>query len=244
MENIDTPFDDNTAAPASIEMTDAAGNAPAENPPLSEPHCAAPDQSLASSGEATLSESVPATTPNETSEAVADSVPETLPSAGPLDAAPTGGVLPANETDSTLFPSKAASDEARRVKRGASQIASVHEMLGMPAALLPIYPRSKVPALRRWQRLSTDYLDLPEFIGMFGVPDRGVGVLLGAKSQGLVALDFDDMDALDAFVQLDLELRQTLTTQGSRGATLWLVMTGAYPLCSASDHRRGDCEPL
>jgi hypothetical protein len=55
------------------------------------------------------------------------------------------------------------------------------------------------------------------------------GILLGAPSDDLCALDFDTDAALEAFIELNPAFETTLRTRGGRGAQLWAYLKGDRP---------------
>jgi hypothetical protein len=55
------------------------------------------------------------------------------------------------------------------------------------------------------------------------------GILLGAPSGDLCAIDLDTEVALEAFEELIPAFRDTWTTRGARGAQLWAYIDGAHP---------------
>ena len=60
--------------------------------------------------------------------------------------------------------------------------------------------------------------------------ERGnIGVVLGNKSGGLVALDVDDDNLVGPLLAANPSLRDTLQTHGARGRVFWLRMAGDYP---------------
>ncbi len=56
-----------------------------------------------------------------------------------------------------------------------------------------------------------------------------IGVLLGAASGGLGAIDIDDDDEVQPFLALNPRLTSTLRTKGARGAQIWVRLIGEYP---------------
>ncbi len=56
-----------------------------------------------------------------------------------------------------------------------------------------------------------------------------IGVVLGAKSGNLIALDVDDDSLVESYLTLNPFLNDTLQTHGARGRVFWLRMTGDYP---------------
>ena len=91
----------------------------------------------------------------------------------------------------------------------------LREVLGDRAVLLPIPSGSKAPARKGWQQTTAaDTLD-PKYRAWLATGN--IGVLLGAPSGGLCAIDVDSDGELDGFLQLNPALQGTLVTKGSSG---------------------------
>lgn len=65
------------------------------------------------------------------------------------------------------------------------------------------------------------------------------GVLLGAPSEDLCAIDFDCDAALNAFLEINPTYQTALRTRGSTGAQLWAYITGERPhkVCALKVHQ-------
>ena len=101
-------------------------------------------------------------------------------------------------------------------------------LLGVPAVLLPIRKGTKAPTRRKWQMTTFADSQTPAYQRSLAKAPA-IGVLLGKPSQNLCSIDFDDDAALDAFLELNPSLKETLRTRGRRGANLWLIVQGSLP---------------
>jgi hypothetical protein len=65
------------------------------------------------------------------------------------------------------------------------------------------------------------------------------GVLLGAPSEDLCPIDFDNDAALEAFLTINPTYQTTLRTHGAAGAQLWAYITGERPrkVCALKVHK-------
>jgi len=95
-----------------------------------------------------------------------------------------------------------------------------------PAVLIPIPTGEKGPKIPGWQKLT-----LPEMTATYLARLEGgnIGVLLGAASEGLVSIDADSDDFLEAFLVANPGLRESLITNGARGGNVWLRVRGTFP---------------
>src|ERR1700730_9358579 len=97
------------------------------------------------------------------------------------------------------------------------------------AVLLPIHARSKGP-IYRWPKICFAQSKRPRY--QRWLKDRAnTGVMRGRPSGGLCAIDVDDDQLLQAFVNLNPDLGATLCSKGARGGQFWLQMEGDYPHC-------------
>jgi hypothetical protein len=85
--------------------------------------------------------------------------------------------------------------------------------------LLPLKPKSKIPALRSWTRYQTERPPVATLRKWFaGSTRKNMGVVLGPVSDGLICRDFDRMDAFDrwaaAYPQAAATLPQSETSRG------------------------------
>lgn len=85
--------------------------------------------------------------------------------------------------------------------------------------LLPLKPKSKIPALRSWTRYQTERPPVAIVRKWFaGSTRKNMGVVLGPVSDGLICRDFDRMDAFNrwaaAYPQAAATLPQSETSRG------------------------------
>ncbi|GAG12678.1 unnamed protein product, partial [marine sediment metagenome] len=80
-------------------------------------------------------------------------------------------------------------------------------------SLIPIQPRTKVPACPSWKPYQTERADEAKLHHWFGSNgDQGVAVICGEVSGGLVVRDFDQMAAYERWAAEYPELAETLPT--------------------------------
>jgi phage/plasmid-associated DNA primase len=101
-------------------------------------------------------------------------------------------------------------------------------LLGDKACLVPCGRGSKVP-LQSYRDRPTDSFFTPAWLSIFEVENANVAVLLGERSDNLVAIDFDDESRGYQFDAANPDLVGTLRTTGARGWQLWLRLHGPYP---------------
>ena len=113
------------------------------------------------------------------------------------------------------------------------------ELLRVNAVLLPIRKGSKAPMLKKWQSITFEDTQHPDYQRKLDT-HRNRGVSLGKASQNLCSIDFDDDEALTKFLELNPSLRDTLRTTGKRGANIWIILTGDYPKSQRLKNLAGD----
>jgi hypothetical protein len=102
-------------------------------------------------------------------------------------------------------------------------LSSLQTMIG-PATFIAC--NGKKPIRKQWQNLRPEDMTGAYLQSLCG---NNVGVSLGAASNGLVTVDFDDDAAAKAFVELNSALRRTFRTRGRRGYNFWLRVRGELP---------------
>ena len=114
-------------------------------------------------------------------------------------------------------------------------VESIRTQLAGPAVLLPIPSGEKGPCIPGWQHRTLADMQRPEYLASLN-HGGNVGVLLGAASSGLCALDFDtDADA-NTFLAANQKLGGSFRTRGARGCQVWVRMCGGYPpSCNIKD---------
>lgn len=118
-----------------------------------------------------------------------------------------------------------------------SPVGRVRARLGDDVVLLAITTRKKNPTLTGWQKVQRASMDDPAYLDSLN-HGGNIGVLLGAASGGLCALDFDtDADA-DAFLAANPELTVSFRTRGKRGCQIWIRAQGVFP--ASGDAKDGE----
>src|SRR5215467_8041130 len=100
-----------------------------------------------------------------------------------------------------------------------NRVSRLGELLG-PAVLLP-WPSGSKGDFRRWKHLKlTDMNDSRHLAKLERAGN--IGVALGQVSNGLVTVDLDQNSYVDAFLQANPLLENTLRTRASRGCNIWM----------------------
>lgn len=105
----------------------------------------------------------------------------------------------------------------------ADQIKKLYDLLGAETVLLHSKKGTKFPVQKGWQSIQFADTQTDEYQSQLA--KGNVGVLLGAASGGLCAIDIDDDELMEEFFDLNPGLRQTLITRGSRGVQVWVRCT-------------------
>lgn len=100
------------------------------------------------------------------------------------------------------------------------------DLLGHDVLLLHCKSGTKRP-VGKWKELTVDVMADPAYLARLQMGN--IGVALGQRSGGLCSLDIDSDDEFGAFVKLNDEICQTLSTRGARGGNLWWRLQDAYP---------------
>ena len=117
------------------------------------------------------------------------------------------------------------SSESTRTPCYFRNAAHICEVLGDDVLLLP-WPRGSKGTRKKWGHLTIADMT-PDYIAKL---DRGnIGVVLGAKSGHLVAIDVDEDSLVERYLALNPWMRKTLQTHGKRGRVIWLRMQGEHP---------------
>jgi hypothetical protein len=106
---------------------------------------------------------------------------------------------------------------------------NVHELrdlLGHDVLLLH-WPLGSKGTRKKWGHLTIESMHDPDYLEKLSTGN--VGVALGAKSNGLCAVDIDRDELVEPFLASNPRLSGTLQTHGSRGRVFWLRMLGDYP---------------
>ena len=79
---------------------------------------------------------------------------------------------------------------------------------------------------KKWGYLTIDHMTKPY---LDKLKDGNIGVALGEKSGGLCAIDIDQDDLVQPFLDSNPCLKATLQTHGARGRVFWVRFNGNYP---------------
>jgi P4 family phage/plasmid primase-like protien len=103
----------------------------------------------------------------------------------------------------------------------------LRELLGCKVILIPIPRGQKGPMIKGWQNIKLPQTEGADY--QRALAQGNIGVLLGAPSEGLCAIDIDADGELEGFLALNPVLRETLITKGARGAQVWFEVEGNCP---------------
>jgi hypothetical protein len=123
------------------------------------------------------------------------------------------------------------------VNQGAKLAENITRHIG-PVVLIPIPKGQKGPKLLEWQKLTLADIT-PDYLA--GLAGGNVGVSLGTASGGLVTIDADSDEFLEAFLATNTHLQGTLITKGARGGNVWVRIKGDFP--KAGKLKTADSEP-
>ncbi len=130
-------------------------------------------------------------------------------------------------------PGEAPPHESKNYK----DIDDLRQLLGHDVVLLPIPTGKKAPKLYDWTNFTIDKMEDTTYLTHF---TGNVGVLMGHASGNLCTIDIDSDADLEAFIQLNPKLTETLQTRGSRGRNFWFRVTGMYPPLTTVKKLNGD----
>jgi len=117
------------------------------------------------------------------------------------------------------------------------------ELLGNEALLVPEVCGKKKPRLRGWNTLTHEAIADPSHYYYRALADAvlaggNLGVLLGAPSGNLCAVDLDREEAIEPFLRKNPRLEETLRSTGSGvGAQFWVRIRGYYTPPGSQDLR-------
>ena len=95
-------------------------------------------------------------------------------------------------------------------------IEHLRELVGRDVVLIWAHKGEKRPTWRRWQKTRIDSMSDERYVKNLA-KDRNVAVLTGEPSGGLCSIDIDDDEAVEPFLALNPQLRETLRSRGRRG---------------------------
>ena len=109
-------------------------------------------------------------------------------------------------------------------------VVHLRTLLGNDVVLLPVTRGQKAPCLSNWQHTTVDDMTRPEYLA--ALAQGNIGILLGEASGRLCAIDIDDDEGVEPFLELNPSLRSTLRSKGARGQQIWVRVTTEYPKLS------------
>jgi hypothetical protein len=99
------------------------------------------------------------------------------------------------------------------------------------AVLLPISRREKAPRgfdAKDWQNTTFEETQRHHYQARLRQAEN-TGVLLGQPSGSLCAIDIDDDELIQGFLDLNPDFARTLCSKGQRGCQFWVIIEGDYP---------------
>jgi hypothetical protein len=127
--------------------------------------------------------------------------------------------------------------ESRYIDPASNRISQILSLLG--SALLLPWPAKCKGAPKKWKHLQLTDMSAPSHLAELERAGN-IGVALGRASNGLVTVDFDNEDYVEAFLEVNPLLRTTLRTTAQRGCNIWLRCTTDYPPSCKLRNRSGD----
>lgn len=121
----------------------------------------------------------------------------------------------------------AASSAPAALQEPQDIVTKFRNLLGRDVVLIPVNSGQKAPSIPSWQRKTVADMERPEYLA--SLSHGNIGVLLGEASGNLCAIDIDDDAAVEPFLELNPNLRNTLRSKGARGQQVWLRVTDEYP---------------
>ena len=101
------------------------------------------------------------------------------------------------------------------------------DRLGGRPVFLHIPSMQKYPVATGWQNTTYEDTQRPEYVER--LHSGNIGVLMGAPSGNLCAIDVDSDIRAEEFVKLNPFLAETFQTKGARGRNFWVIVRGEYP---------------
>lgn len=108
-------------------------------------------------------------------------------------------------------------------------------LLGEEAFFVPCEWGTKTPILTYKER-PLEGTRTDAYRALFDVEPTNIAVYLGKASAGLCAIDFDADADMDAFLAVNPKLATSLRSTASRGAQVWVKITGDFPPSCKTDH--------
>lgn len=135
------------------------------------------------------------------------------------------------------------------------------DLVAEGVSVIPLRPRSKVPALERWAEFQTRLPTEDEVRSWFADPALNLGVVCGPVSGGLYVLDFDTPEAAQKFAEVyaplltgapivktargfHAYLRSTVPLSGRKADGIDLKAAGGYVVGPRSTHPDGSVYQL
>lgn len=115
----------------------------------------------------------------------------------------------------------------------------IYSVTGPNTVLIPVRLGGKVPVIKHWQKTTRAQMLDSKYLTK--LKTGNIGVLLGAVSGNICAIDIDDDSRVEPFLAANLRLSGTLRTRGNRGCQLWVRVIGEPPPRSTKIVTRDGC---
>ena len=109
----------------------------------------------------------------------------------------------------------------------------IEAWLGTPLFMVPCHPGTKKPMVKYTQET---FESTKREIYQAMLERGNVAVRLGEHSGGFCAIDFDDDQSLEQFLQVNPHLKTSARWKGRRGAQIGVRINGVYPGSSSARH--------
>jgi len=105
-------------------------------------------------------------------------------------------------------------------------VSDLRKLLGDNTVFLKVQPGEKRPLDKGWRDLTVSDMT-PQFLAE--LERYNVGISLGKASSGLCTIDVDSDVALEAFLEMNPKLKETLQSKRARGGNIWVRVSGVFP---------------
>lgn len=93
---------------------------------------------------------------------------------------------------------------------------------------IPLEKGSKIPKIK-WKKYQTERPSREEIIEWFSPVDRNIALITGDASDGLVCLDFDNMDMYRLFITEQPDIAKSAISSTGRGMHVWVRVEESIP---------------
>jgi hypothetical protein len=105
-------------------------------------------------------------------------------------------------------------------------VESFCSLFGKPITMIP-WPKGKKGGPQKWSGITYEYMSQPKYCRE--LTQGNIGIINGAKSSGLIAVDVDSDVFVGEFLALGKPWNSTLISRGNRGVKFWFFVDCVYP---------------